>query len=74
VPAAALLLARGANIHDIHDIALRLAAAHGHLEMVAFLLDNGASDAHAEHDGALRQARARGHRAVVALLLKRAAA
>ena len=51
----------------------RWAAFNGHLEIVAFLLDNGA-DLHARNDGALREARANGHTAVVALLLERAGA
>ena len=73
VPAAALLLARGANIHYLYDDALRCAARNGHLEMVAFLLDNGA-DLHAQHDCALRYAHTNGHTAVVALLHERAGA
>ena len=67
------LLARGANIHDDDDAALRLAAGSGRLEMVAFLLDNGA-DVHAQNDKALREARRNRNTAVVALLLERAAA
>jgi len=79
VPAAALLLAHGVNIHYENDLALMHAAGRGRLEMVAFLLDNGA-DMHARNDGALRAARrgaarrgaARQHGHVVALLLQRA--
>ena len=71
VPAAALLLARGANVHFDNDGALFWAAHYGHLEMVAFLLDSGA-DLHAGNDEALRRAQANGHPAVEALLLERA--
>ena len=71
VSAAALLLARGANIHHGIDCALRCAAQYGHLEMVAFLLDNGA-DLHSFNDEALQHAQRFGHTAVAALLLERA--
>ena len=73
VPAAALLLARGANIHDDDDFALRHAAREGQLEMVAFLLDNGV-DLHARNVASLQLALEAGHTAVVALLLQRAGA
>ena len=52
VPAAELLLARGANIHYESDLALYYAAFGGQLEMVAFLLDNSA-DLHAGNDGGM---------------------
>ena len=71
VPAAALLLARGANIHHGDNLALRWAAGNGHFDMVAFLLDNGA-DLDAENGDALRRAQQNSHAAVVALLLERA--
>ena len=73
VPAAALLLVRGVNIHYRSDLALRHAACFGQLESVAFLLDNGA-DAHAVNDEALYLARRGDHAAVEALLLERAQA
>ena len=73
VPAVALLLARGADIHYMNDFSLQLAAGNGQLEMVVFLLDNGA-DLHARNDGALLRARMKGHTAIVALLLERARA
>ena len=71
LPAAALLLARGANIHRNSNQALRYAARNGHLDMVVFLLDNGA-DLHAGNDAALREAQEHGSTAIVALLLERA--
>ena len=64
VPAAALVLARGADIHHLDDIILQEAV---------FLLDNGA-DLHAQNEFALRLAQRQGHAAVEALLLERAQA
>ena len=67
---AALLLARGANVHHDHDAALRYAASFGQLEMVTLLLDNGANP-HAMNDSALQEAQLGGYTAVATLLLER---
>ena len=74
VPAAALLLARGANIHYNNDDALQLAADQDHLDMAAFLLDNGADLVHGVNEAARQRARQYGRAAVEALLLQRAQA
>jgi len=63
-----LMLERGADIHYGEDVALCAAAGQGHLETVAFLLDQGA-DAWSER--ALQIATDAHHDAVVALLLAR---
>jgi ankyrin repeat protein len=66
VPAAALLLARGADIHCYNHAPLRIAAGYGKLEMARFLLDNGA----AARGKALAVAQRYEHSALVALLLE----
>jgi len=75
VPAAALLVARGfysSHLDKAWSQALITAARYGRLEMVAFLLDNGA-DLRAEGGQALVAARRFGQTAVEALLLERGA-
>ena len=52
-PMVALLLDRGADIHDDGDEALRVSAFRGQLETTQLLLDRGA-DVHAQNDLALR--------------------
>jgi ankyrin repeat protein len=62
------LLAEGANVHAWNDLALRLAATHGHAETVKVLLAAGA-DVHASDDYALRWAANNGHAETAQVLL-----
>ena len=62
------LLAAGADVHALDDLALRWASFNGHLAVVQALLAAGAR-VHANNDYALRQASENGHLAVVQTLL-----
>lgn len=52
LPALKTLMAQGIDFHQKDGIALRWAAANGHIDMVRYLLDNEA-DIHANADSAL---------------------
>ena len=55
---------------DDNDDALRQASRNGHLEIVKYLIENGAN-IHAENDYALRWASNEGHLEVVKYLIKK---
>jgi hypothetical protein len=52
------------NIHMNKDMALRMSSKYGHLEVVKYLVEQGA-DIHANNDRALREAAKNGHLEVV---------
>lgn len=58
------LIAEGVNIHAEYDYALRWYAKCGRLDLVKFLVDNGA-DPHAANNLALRFAKEENHKEVV---------
>jgi ankyrin repeat protein len=60
------------NIHAYTDRALKSASQNGHIEVIKFLLENGA-DIHADSDKALRYAASYGQLEAVRLLLDRGA-
>ena len=60
------------DIHTNNDLALLLATEEGHLEVVKFLVENGAN-IHADNYGALRVASQNGHLEVVKFLVERGA-
>jgi hypothetical protein len=72
LPALQILLAKGADIHAVHDYALRGAAENGQTEIVRLLLERGA-DIHARNDVILSLAAGNGHFATMDLLVERGA-
>lgn len=75
-PVVALLLDRGAVLHDDDGegemCELFVAAENGHLDTVRLLLDRGA-DVHAQNEEALHRARRAGHESIIAVLVERGA-
>ena len=69
---AILALNNGADIHTIHDYALRRASANGHLEVVKYLVSQGA-DIHAYDDEAVTNASANGYLELVKYLVSQGA-
>jgi hypothetical protein len=72
LPALKALMAQGIDFHQKDGVALRWAAANGHIDMVNYLLDHEA-DIHANADGALLSAVINRHFKTVDLLLERGA-
>mgnify|MGYP002623484910 CR=1 FL=1 len=70
LPAVKYLLSLGADIHTEDDYPLRVAAGEGHLEMVKFLVENGATVARKGYSTAPFLATIGGHRDVVRYLKK----
>lgn len=64
------LKANGGNVNAVHGYALEWASYRGHLDVVKFLLDNGATDG---INCALRWAAGQGHLNVVKILVERGA-
>lgn len=67
-----ILIAKGADIHAVHDYALRAAVENGQTEIVRLLLDHQA-DIHARNDVALSLAAGNGHFATMDLLIEQGA-
>jgi ankyrin repeat protein len=67
-----LLLENGADVHEMHDDALRRSSQLGHLEIVKLLLEYGA-DVHVFSDYAIKHASYFGHLEVVKLLVEHGA-
>ena len=54
------LVEKGADIHFVHDEALRNASFYGHFDVVKYLIEHGA-DIHAYDNQALKNAEKNGH-------------